>query len=230
MAVAPHLIGDPGDFVAVPVAAEEGKAILPGEPGQKAVHRGGQLPGLIVPLRAAGGGQHLLQLVQGQVEAAVALLGQAPPPAAQGTVAGDFAEVGQQRVRPPGRDAVPGGEPGVVHALLRLLRVGQDVLRHPAHRRAVFAPGLRDGLLRAGPIELQDLFVVQVFHVLSPRRSAHASHPLYYRFGKKCLTREGSFSENIPVGTSIARPPARGCAWQNGRPQVAPTGKLRLAS
>ena len=85
---------------------------------------------------------------------------------AEGGVAHQAAQIGPERVGPLGRDGVPGVQPGVADALLRVLRAAQDIGRHGAAVGAVFPLRLPEGGLLPGPVERDDLPVLQRGHLL----------------------------------------------------------------
>ena len=76
-----------------------------------------------------------------------------------------------QVLRPMGGHRVPGAQPGVVDALLRVLCILQDVLCNGAAVAAVFADGLRHGIFASLPVEIDDDGVVQIHRLLSFVRS-----------------------------------------------------------
>ena len=100
----------------------------------------------------------------------------------QGDVAHHPAQIGQQRVRPGGRDRVPGAQIGVVDAFLRILRIVQDVAGDPAQHRPVFSVQFPDALFRPGEQQIQYRLVL--FH----RTASFPASPLY------CVFRAGYYT------------------------------------
>lgn len=80
---------------------------------------------------------------------AAALLASAAAQACYGNIARDPAEKRLQTVRALRRHGVPGREPRIVHALLRVLGIPQEIIRHRVAIRPVGILRFRDGALGA---------------------------------------------------------------------------------
>lgn len=118
-----------------------------------------------VPLPA---GEALAELLQHQGELSAAPLLRLPGPAGvAGQISGDGPQKGSQLLGPLGRHGVPGPQPGVVDALLRVPPVPQQVHGDgPAQRAVLPAAGL-NGQMAAGPVQVHDLMIVHRRSLLS---------------------------------------------------------------
>ena len=113
-------------------------------------------------LHAALGGDALVQLVERQREAtAAALFSVCGLPAVKGEVSRDLSEKSGKHGGALGRHGVPCIEPCVADAFLGVLVYFQDVSRNGAAVAAVFPFRLRERLLFAGPVEIDDPIVLQ---------------------------------------------------------------------
>ena len=122
---------------------------------------GRRLSGLQGLIRAVPVGEAVLQLMQRNLHLVSPPLGRpGPTPPVQGEVAGKLSKKGGQNVGPLGRHGVPGVEPGVVDALLRVLLLLQNPPGYGVTVGPILLLAGRNGLLRPGPIEVDDLAVL----------------------------------------------------------------------
>ena len=95
--------------------------------------------------------------------------------ACYGNIARDPAEKRLQAVRALRRHGVPGREPRIVHALLRVLGIPQEIIRHRVAIPPIGILRFRDGALGALPIESDDARVVHASHLLTLLKSQKRS-------------------------------------------------------
>lgn len=160
-AAEPKSRADLGDLLEIPIAAEKDAALGLRQPGQEAIDGPGNLFLYELPLRAFAGRNELGKLVQRQIRAAAAPLSPVlRPPAVDGLAPGQLSQISPQMLRAPGRNAVPGAEPGVVDAFLGVLLVVQNVSGDVAAVSAVFLCAPVYGVRIPPEIQLDDLSVV----------------------------------------------------------------------
>ena len=170
--------------VEIPVAADKNGPLLRPQGPEKIVN--GRLNALIfhLVLHAGPAGHAVLQFLQGTDRLLTALGGGEVVEAFQRQVSDNPPHKGGEPFRPLGRDGVPQAQPGVVDALLAVLRAGQDVLGNVLAQPAIFYGGLPDGLLGPFPVELYDL---SVLHNRPPLFVLKSAFTLLVRFSVRRL-------------------------------------------